>query len=108
MRPSVQLDMPDARCFVTSEHGGILEFMVELGQTVSEGDLLARVYDPERSGWRPVEYTAYRDGVVAGRHYPGLVQSGDTLAVIAVPRSEERRVGKECVRTCRSRWVPTH
>src|SRR3546814_19193122 len=42
MRPSVQLDMPDARCFVTSEHGGILEFMVELGQTVSEGDLLAR------------------------------------------------------------------
>src|SRR3546814_11980203 len=23
-------------------------------------------------------------------------------------RSEERRVGKECVRTCRSRWVPNH
>src|SRR3546814_11719685 len=22
------------------------------------------------------------------------------------PRSEERRVGKECVRTCRSRWSP--
>src|SRR3546814_18011457 len=24
------------------------------------------------------------------------------------PRSEERRVGKECVRTCRSRWSPYH
>src|SRR3546814_19002414 len=24
------------------------------------------------------------------------------------PRSEERRVGKECVRTCRSRWPPYH
>src|SRR3546814_19786856 len=24
------------------------------------------------------------------------------------PRSEERRVGKECVRTCRSRWSPWH
>src|SRR3546814_2056697 len=24
------------------------------------------------------------------------------------PRSEERRVGKECVRTCRSRWSPSH
>src|SRR3546814_15578226 len=24
------------------------------------------------------------------------------------PRSEERRVGKECVRTCRSRWWPYH
>src|SRR3546814_13267548 len=23
-------------------------------------------------------------------------------------RSEERRVGKECVRTCRSRWTPYH
>src|SRR3546814_13249627 len=24
------------------------------------------------------------------------------------PRSEERSVGKECVRTCRSRWLPDH
>src|SRR3546814_14462786 len=27
---------------------------------------------------------------------------------LALPRSEERRVGKECVRTCRSRWSPYH
>src|SRR3546814_20637806 len=26
----------------------------------------------------------------------------------ARPRSEERRVGKECVSTCRSRWSPEH
>src|SRR3546814_13883667 len=26
----------------------------------------------------------------------------------AVVRSEERRVGKECVSTCRSRWSPYH
>src|SRR3546814_11210760 len=25
-----------------------------------------------------------------------------------VERSEERRVGKECVSTCRSRWTPQH
>src|SRR3546814_17939968 len=25
-----------------------------------------------------------------------------------LPRSEERRVGKECVSTCRSRWSPSH
>src|SRR3546814_7519469 len=24
------------------------------------------------------------------------------------PRSEERRVGKACVRTCSSRWAPNH
>src|SRR3546814_20089075 len=28
--------------------------------------------------------------------------------VFAEPRSEERRVGKECVSTCRSRWSPSH
>src|SRR3546814_7860846 len=27
---------------------------------------------------------------------------------LAVHRSEERRVGKECVSTCRSRWSPYH
>src|SRR3546814_18686230 len=26
--------------------------------------------------------------------------------VVLSPRSEERRVGKECVSTCRSRWSP--
>src|SRR3546814_3900445 len=28
--------------------------------------------------------------------------------VTTVARSEERRVGKECVSTCRSRWSPYH
>src|SRR3546814_4547637 len=27
---------------------------------------------------------------------------------LILPRSEERRVGKECVSTCRSRWSPYH
>ena len=27
---------------------------------------------------------------------------------VTSPRSEERRVGKECVSTCRSRWSPYH
>src|SRR3546814_6926023 len=30
------------------------------------------------------------------------------LACILAARSEERRVGKECVSTCRSRWSPFH
>src|SRR3546814_4645422 len=32
----------------------------------------------------------------------------DTLNGIRPNRSEERRVGKECVSTCRSRWSPYH
>src|SRR3546814_7180879 len=34
------------------------------------------------------------------------VYAGDIAA--AVGRSEERRVGKECVSTCRYRWSPYH
>src|SRR3546814_4284341 len=30
------------------------------------------------------------------------------IAAIDPQRSEERRVGKECVSTCRSRWSPYH
>src|SRR3546814_13149204 len=30
------------------------------------------------------------------------------LLMVVKPRSEERRVGKECVSTCRSRWSPYH
>src|SRR3546814_18820905 len=34
-----------------------------------------------------------------------LADTHDAGAVPAVLRSEERRVGKECVSTCRSRWA---
>src|SRR3546814_19883931 len=33
---------------------------------------------------------------------------GQVAALRVAQRSEERRVGKECVRTCRSRWSPYH
>src|SRR3546814_16166461 len=36
-----------------------------------------------------------------------LVEQGEEATGIA-PRSEERRVGKECVSPCRSRWSPYH
>src|SRR3546814_11123519 len=32
----------------------------------------------------------------------------DWAFFVRVNRSEERRVGKECVSTCRSRWLPYH
>src|SRR3546814_19582682 len=37
------------------------------------------------------------------------VDAGARIIIVAVTaRSEERRVGKECVSTCRSRWSPYH
>src|SRR3546814_19312164 len=34
------------------------------------------------------------------------VVAGLTISISSAPRSEERRVGKECFSTCRSRWSP--
>ena len=39
---------------------------------------------------------------------PWAVLAGMTILPLAVIRSEERRVGKECRALCRSRWSPYH
>src|SRR3546814_15598547 len=40
----------------------------------------------------------------------GFLTAAEAQAAVAAydDRSEERRVGEECVRTCRSRWSPYH
>jgi N-alpha-acetyl-L-2,4-diaminobutyrate deacetylase len=77
------LDMPDGTCYTTSEHSGLLEMCRHLGDFVEEGDVLARVYDATRTGAPAVEYLARRSGLLAARHFPGLIQIGDTVAVVA-------------------------
>src|SRR3546814_19101800 len=38
-----------------------------------------------------------------------VLRRGGTATILGMmPRSEERRVGKECVSTCRSGWSPDH
>lgn len=82
-RPTVRLDMPDGDCYVTSLHDGLLEMCRDLGDTVKKGELIARVHDVRRTGTAPVDYHARRDGLLAARHFPGLIGCGDTLAVVA-------------------------
>ncbi|MBR8093652.1 N(2)-acetyl-L-2,4-diaminobutanoate deacetylase DoeB [Burkholderia cenocepacia] len=77
------LDMPDGSCFTTSEHHGLLEMCRDLGSEVEAGDVLARVHDIDRTGVTPIEYVARRRGLLAARHFPGIVQPGDTIAVVA-------------------------
>ena len=77
------LDMPDASCYVQSQHSGVLELMVALGDSVKKGQPIAHVYDMTRSGTSPVTYYAERDGVLMARRAPALINMGDTLAVIA-------------------------
>src|SRR3546814_8612727 len=45
-------------------------------------------------------------GVDSGIHY--VLRAREQAGGAVASRSEERRVGKECVSTCRSRWSPSH
>src|SRR3546814_21188110 len=47
------------------------------------------------------------EGNIAGRNGKSLLSKVTDLKSF-ISRSEERRVGKECVSTCRSRWSPYH
>src|SRR3546814_16199250 len=65
--------------------------------------------DPEMSGAPPWPRSKGTDWnlsapLLAKRCAMGAESSASTLTA----RSEERRVGKECVSTCSSRWSPYH
>ncbi|MDC0553509.1 N(2)-acetyl-L-2,4-diaminobutanoate deacetylase DoeB [Candidatus Pseudothioglobus singularis] len=82
---TLNLDMPDQRCYIFSETTGLIEHCVDLGDSVKAGQLVAKVHNIERTGVAPVEYFARINGIYTGRHYPGLVVNGDFLGVVAVP-----------------------
>jgi N2-acetyl-L-2,4-diaminobutanoate deacetylase len=50
---------------------------------VRTGDVIARIHPVGRTGQAPAEYRAALDGVLAARHFPGLIKAGDCLAVVA-------------------------
>ena len=82
--PTVILDMPDGDCFAFAEIEGMLEMMVDLGETVEKGQPIAQIWPLDRSGVSPQKVLAKQTGVLAGRHFPGLVAMGDCLAVIGI------------------------
>lgn len=82
--PTRWLDMPSADCFSFGEEDGMIEPCLDLGAAVRAGDVVARVHPVGRTGLAPVEHRARLDGLLAARHFPGLVKAGDCLAVVAV------------------------
>ncbi|MCB1754676.1 MAG: N(2)-acetyl-L-2,4-diaminobutanoate deacetylase DoeB [Gammaproteobacteria bacterium] len=80
---SIGLNMPDSRSYIFSEHTGLMEPVVSIGDTVREGDIVARIHITERTAMPPVVYHAPRDGIILARHIPSLIKMGDCLNVIA-------------------------
>src|SRR3546814_6114846 len=64
----------------------------------------------ERSKAMKETHSAAHGGGCCGGHAHKKTATGvkDPVCGMTVDRSEERRVGKECVSTCRSRWSPYH
>src|SRR3546814_13678165 len=79
---------------------------------------VAGATDPDQDSWSTdvpfdpglsAEFGDYFSGgapAATTRHGPG--EAASVRLVVDAFRSEERRVGKECVSTCRSRWSPYH
>src|SRR3546814_12969915 len=70
------------------------------------GGLTIYVHDARFIKFKPTVVYAVFSLALLGSH---LI--GDRVLLARLPqksRSEERRVGKECVSTCRSRWSPYH
>jgi N-alpha-acetyl-L-2,4-diaminobutyrate deacetylase len=83
-RQSTMLDMPSGDCFTFSEHDGLFEICVDLGGRVVKGDVVAKIWPADRTGVEPILYRAKMDGILAARHFPGLIKTGDCMSVIAV------------------------
>ena len=77
------LNMPSSDCFVFAEADGLFEPLKDLGEKVSRGEIIARIHAIGRTGSEPLDYRAALDGVLAARHFPGLIKTGDCLAVVA-------------------------
>src|SRR3546814_10994296 len=75
---------------------------VRIGALVRNADL---AHHPHIAAQYPVLSQALLAGASAQLRNMATT-SGNLLQ--RTRRSEERRVGKECVRTCRSRWSPYH
>jgi len=81
--PSKMLDMSDENCYLFSANDGLVDYQVDLESSVEIGDVIARVWPLDRTGEAPVEYVAETSGILAGRHFPGLIKTGDFLGLIA-------------------------
>src|SRR3546814_11528370 len=102
---------PAAAAVVSSERGTVKVYQRILELLEAEGiNAVFGIPDPnfvhlfveaEKRGWTVV--TPHHE-LSAGFMAEGYARMTGRPAL----RSEERRVGKECVSTCRSRWSPSH
>src|SRR3546814_386894 len=96
-------ELPDFKCMPGTTVGPQHRGTIHISPTL---DYIERAYEDARRGEpsrQPVIEMTLPTSVDTT-----LAPAGHHIAQLFVQRSEERRVGKECVSTCRSRWSPYH
>src|SRR3546814_19467758 len=97
-----ELRVADDKIAEVSVGGEIKADIFEVGQVVDvEGVTKGKGFQGTIKRWNFKMGDATHGNSLSHRS-PGSIGQRQT------PRSEERRVGKECVSTCRSRWSPYH
>lgn len=71
-------------CFRFAQCTGMIEYLVNLGDEVKEGQPIGCIWNTSSTGCKPAIFTAPIEGILLARHFPGLVQMGDCIAVIGV------------------------
>jgi len=82
--PNSRLMRTPDRAFVSAVDSGIYEPLADLGSEVEEGQPIGRILFYERPDREPVLHRAPCAGMIVSRHFPGIAQMGDCLAVIGV------------------------
>src|SRR3546814_12480139 len=115
------MSQPAARC-------GVISGMIETAENLARDyDITRAQCDAYAAASHQRATAAWANGVFADEIVPVPVPqkpgdplmfshdegyrpdaTAESLATLRPLRSEERRVGKECVSTCRSRWSPYH
>src|SRR3546814_9353811 len=85
--------------------GELILLSVEETRLAARDDLATAVLADNRAAGRRI---AVAESCTGGMVSAALTDIAGSSDVFSAGRSEERRVGKECVSTCRSRWSPYH
>ena len=81
--PGKMLEMSDENSSIFSFNDGLVDYQLNLEDTVETGDVIARIWPVDRTGEGPIDYIAGTSGILVARHFPGLIKTGDFMALIA-------------------------
>jgi N-alpha-acetyl-L-2,4-diaminobutyrate deacetylase len=73
----------DAGGYIDCPCAGLIEYLVEMGESVHIGQPLVRIHSTDRLDTEAVVVAAPADGLLVGRFHGGLVQTGDFIGLIA-------------------------